>query len=322
MLDCAKSLAQNPEHSTDGLVLPLIELQQIGMDFHDVLRIGCGREHDITTIDLSFEPLRLFRQRVEEFKSSLPRSLSQNGKNIELVKDFLKALLTDLTVVVDLAIHFAGIHVHEMDLLNPFRPPNNPGNVNLVVENHQPGPSKCEVLLTCLGASQQYLQRFLGLPCDSYSRISCAQWSALAYSTVIIYRLSLGVPHIPEWNTQAARNCRLEDSLASLCDKMQHITRNRRPPSESKLQQLDLYSVTGLVFENVKSSYERLKGLPQEMSISDDQPVHATFFPKPVTEDYRPPQPSRVSVPPSRCPAFQWWGWATPQMTPQCQYGS
>jgi hypothetical protein len=237
-------------------------------------------------------------------------------------KIFLKALLTFVTVVIDLAILFTGVYVHEMDLLNPFRPPNNPGNVNLVVENHHSDPSKCEVLLTCLGASQQYLQRFLDLPWDLYSRVSCAQWSALAYSTVIMYRLSLGVSHIPEWNTQAARNCRLEDSLASLCDKMQHITQTRRQTPESKLQQGDLYSVTGLVFENVKSSYERLKDVPQEMSISDDQPVHTTSFPKPVTADYRPPQPPRVSVPPSRCPAFQWWGWATPQMTPQCQYGS
>jgi hypothetical protein len=86
MLDCAKSLAHNPEHSTDEFILPLVGLQQTGVDFHEVLRVGCGREHDIPAIDLSFDPLGLFRQKIEAVKSSLPPSLSQNGKEIEPAK--------------------------------------------------------------------------------------------------------------------------------------------------------------------------------------------------------------------------------------------
>jgi hypothetical protein len=50
-----------------------------------------------------------------------------------------------------------------------------------------------------------------------------------------------------------------------------------------------------MIFENVKSTYERLKQLPQEASANDHSKVHETTFP---------PKASYLN----RCPAFPYWG--------------
>jgi hypothetical protein len=194
--------------------------------------------------------------------------------------------------MLTIALHSARINVHEMDLLNPFIPKDR--NVDMDKKNES-GPRssvRVDMLFICLEAAKEFFDTFLSIPVAEYRRFSFTEWSRLIVATVVLYKLSLGSPRIPEWDVQIARSTvRLELYLESLCYRMQNIS----IASPGVPEGTDLFSIMKLIFENVKSTYERLKQLPQAVSASDDSKVHETSF------------PSKTQYL-NRCPAFPYWG--------------
>ena len=306
ILQCAKSISENPEYTTDELVLPLIQLQAIGDEYHEALRLTRGEIYSQTHLDRISTHLRSFQKRIADLKSTLTVTAASS-------------------TVVQLALNFALAYTYEQDLISPFISTGRlkaSGHTIDPMSNPIDSPSRINILIDCLAASVKCFDLFLAIPAGSYRFLSTSQWSALTFSIAIAYRLSIGTPRIPMWDVQMARETvKLEHYLAVLCERVQDETRNRFKAIIDTQQSRDLYSLTGLILQNVKNTYERLRRLPQAQSAADQETVHATSFPDAVIDlqDLPAPRPGPIfeqgqqprSGYQSRCPALQFW--STPE---------
>ena len=312
ILQCAQSISEVPEYFTDELILPLIQLQQIGDDYHKVLRVSGNEGYVSDQLDRIGTHTRFFQKQMQHLRDNL-------------------APVAAGSTVITLSTHFTAVHSNEQDLLSPWAttsrlPPTSNTTNSIYHSTHC--PSRIDILLNCLQAATSYLNLFLTIPQSTYSHLSTTQWSGLIYSLVIIYRLSIGTPHVPTWDVQTARDTvKLERYLEVLCERMQQATYHRlRAITDTNKR--DMYSVMGLVLQNVRNTYERLRHLPQALSAMDAAPVHATSFPAAELADVsgHPPQPQSQPQPQpqpcrgpifehdqprpgyqSRCPAMQFW---------------
>lgn len=303
ILQCAKSISNDPEYVTDQLVLPLIQLQVIGDEYHDVLRIGKDNGSSESHLNRLGTHSRSFHKQIQDLHDSLTPTAAASP-------------------AVQLAIHFASVHAHEQDLLSPWAlmkrlPPTGPSLKP--TPNPINCPSRMDLLLTCLQSATSFIDLFLTLPLSTYPHLSTTPWSSLIYSLVIIYRLSIGTPRIPLWDVHLARDTvRLERYFETLCERIQQVT-GERLHAIADTNKRDLYSVMGLVMQNVRNTYERLRHLPQALSAVDGGEVHATNFPDEVVEGLsksKQPQPRQGPIfdqelpkpgYQSRCPAMQFW---------------
>ena len=183
-----------------------------------------------------------------------------------------------------------------MDLVNPF-------SKKLYEKESATGSTvtpidtgiRLEVLLLCLESTKQFCERFLAIPASEYPKLCFVQWSALIFATVILYKLSIGVSHLPEWNTEVARS-------AIDIERYLEVLSARMGCNYATLEKADLFSLMGPILANVKRTYDRLKLLPQSHSASDTNPVHVTDLADtsrgvgPVTETFQ-----------HRCPAYPFW---------------
>jgi hypothetical protein len=295
---CAKSISDAPEYATDDLVLPLIQLQQIGDEYHAVLAIGKDDNHSESLLNRIRTHSRSFQTRIQDLRDSLTRTAA-------------------ISPVVNLAIHFVSMHTHEQDLLSPWASIRRLTQPSFPLPKAVNCPSRIDLLLTCLQDATSYVDLFLALPQSTYPNLSTNQWSGLIYSLVLIYRLSIGIPRIPLWDVRIARDTvKLERYLEILCERMQQVTRERLH-AIADTNKRDLYSVMGLVLQNVRNTYERLRHLPQALSAIDGGEVHPTSFPDPVEvplESELQPRPGPIfehELPKAnyqnRCPAMQFW---------------
>ena len=151
------------------------------------------------------------------------------------------------------------------------------------------------ILFTCLEAARSYFESFLSLPIQHYRYISYIELGHLIFATFVLYKLCLGPSTVPEWDVHAARKtANIEIYLESLCYRLQHI--NVGTPKDP--QKADLFSLLKLIFENVKTTYQRLKVREEPIEGIDDTVPHLVFV-----------RASKASTRPKRlfCPAFPYW---------------
>ena len=281
MGECGASLLDQMEYSTDALLLPLIQLEQIAEENHKILCIARGKIHTREEVQRVQTHLNAFRIQLENWRNSLSPILQRSA-------------------IIEMACHFAGMHVHEMDLISPFSK-NTEGAASTTVSTSGSFSSsiQLDVLLVCLEATKQFGQAFLALPAEEYRHVSFIQWSGLIYATVILYKFSIGLPQVPEWDVRVARSAfSIETFLDTLYARMHSVSQADAATSEKT----DLFSVMGPIFENVKQTYDRLKKLPQSQSANDMDPVHATSFPNASVSAASP-----LTTYQHRCPAFPFW---------------
>ena len=301
VLSCAKSISEDPEYPTDELILPLIQLQQVGDEYHKVLQVERNEMHSQVLLHRIGTHVRSFQKKTQDLKDSLAPTATNS-------------------TAVQLAIQFAAVYTYEQGLLSPF------SSISLMMATGAPmdpmsntidSPSRIDILLDCLQSAMNYLDTFLTIPLTAYPLFGTSQWSGLIYSLVVVYRLSIGTPRVPLWDVQMARETvKLERYLELLCERIQQTTRERLK-SIIEMNNRDIYSVMGLILQNVRNTYDRLRRLPQKESANDEQAVHATSFPDEVVIESghlpRPrPGPIFEQEQPkpgyqSRCPAMQFW---------------
>jgi hypothetical protein len=288
MLQCGKSLEAEMEAQTDVLLLPLIKLQRLTGESNETMMLG--RNESLTPMSLQRvqNHVKVFRTQLQEWETSLPSGL----QNSSMISEHERLPTLILSAMLNVSRHFAKICVHEMDLLNPFVPKNKSFEVDQSGESPVRSSIRVDILFICLEATKEFFDTFLCIPATEYRRLSFVEWSRLIVTTVALYKLSLGSPRIPEWDVQIARNTvRLEIYLEALCYRIQSIS----IASPSVPEGTDLFSILRQIFDNVRTTYERLRQLPQSVSASDDSKVHETSFPaKPTYQN--------------RCPAFPYWG--------------
>lgn len=274
LVQCARSLSDDPEYVTDAMILPLVQTQVLGNEYHTAY-LPSNFDH------LSPPASTQAQSRVSEFRAKMEDI--QSGTSSECLPGHLACL-------------YAASYGHEMDLLNPC------------VDGAAAGSEK-EISLTasrrhyltyCLQSATKVYETFLSLPYEQYSKLSVLQWWAIVCNTAYLYRLCLGIPQLPEWEvTEAREAAKLEIYLDLLCYRLTSATGStlERPMGR------DLYSLLCPIFTNVKRSYERLKKLPKTVSANDKQPVHANAFADAQGASRPVPKPATH---PSRCPAFRY----------------
>jgi len=281
MGDCGASLADEMEYPTDALLLPLIQLQQMAEENHNNLCMAGGKIQSREEVQRIRTHLNAFRIQVDNWKTSVSPSLRYSP-------------------IIEMACHLAGIHAHEMNLVNPFTK-KTAGAVTTTSPTSESFISsiRLDVLLICLDATKRFCEGFLALPAEEYRHMSFIQWSGLIYATVVLYKFSLGLPQIPEWDVGVARSAvNIEMFLETLYARMHSVSRS----NPANLEKTDLFSMMGPIFENVKRTYDRLKQLPQSQSADDTNPVHATSFQNVCVSAASP-----LKTYQHRCPAFPFW---------------
>ncbi|KGO38225.1 Transcription factor, fungi [Penicillium expansum] len=263
------------EHPTDALLLPLVQLQNMAEVNHRSLSTVDNTTHDhMNGLDLESK-VQSFQVEFKQWKHSLPLVSQQpNG--------------------MDLACDVAVMHVYEMGLVNVFATKMRQTKHSSKNSTSSSSTSRIhlEVLFLCLKSAGQLAQNFLSIPTSEYSSLSYIQWSGLIYAIIIIYRLTVGIPQLRDWDVRVARRTiDFNSVLDTLCSRFKSVS----ICDPNLLENGDLFSMMGSIFENIKQTYERLEQLPQDDSADDTSPVHATSF-SPLTLKYRHP-----------CPAFPTW---------------
>lgn len=193
-----------------------------------------------------------------------------------------------------------------MDLINPFVDKNLSQDIGVsnISEPSLGMQLRLEILLPCLGGAKDFFQSFLTIPASEYQSLSMIQWNALIFATMVLYKLSIGLASIPEWDPEVARvSVPLETYLETCCQLMSAATSNCVPGRWDHGQ--DFFSSMAPIWGNVKDTYLRLRQMPWDQAVTDRGKVHATSFPG-IAPSGR-SSPSQTSVH-HRCPAFSFWG--------------
>lgn len=163
---------------------------------------------------------------------------------------------------------------------------------------------KLEILVLCLNGAKDFFQSFLTIPASEYQSVSMIQWNALIFATMVLYKLSIGMASIPEWNPEVAQSSvPLETYLETCCQRMSAAT-SYPSVSEGWEQRQDFFSLMSPIWRNVKDTYLRLRQMSWAEAVADVGKVHATSFPNMSASGES--SPSRTTVH-HRCPAFSFW---------------
>ena len=201
------------------------------------------------------------------------------------------------TALIEVSYHAINISVHEMGLLYCSSATHRTSKASLASASSQPHGSfiRLNILFTCLEATKCYFESFLSLPVQQYRYISKIEFTHLIFATFVLYKLCLGPSTVPEWDVLVARStANIEIYLESLCYRFQQI--NVGLPKDP--QKADLFSLLILIFENVKTTYQRLKTREEPIEEIDDTAPHLKF----TKASKAPSRPRRLF-----CPAFPYW---------------
>ncbi|CAG8071288.1 unnamed protein product, partial [Penicillium nalgiovense] len=258
MLECARSLGQELEYPTDALLLPLVQLQnKAEVNHRSLSTVGNTISDHMDGLDLEMK-VQSFQAEFKQWEHSLPLVWQQpNG--------------------MSLACEVAVMHVYEMDLVNVSvtKMRQRADSLKDPTTSSFTSQSQLEVLFLCLKSAGQLAQNFLSISTSEYGSLSYTEWSGITYAIFIIYKLTVGIPQLRDWDVRVARTTVDFDCvLDAFCNRFNSMSLG----DDAILENGDLFSIMGSIFENIKQSYDRLKLLPQKDSADDTTPVHATSF--------------------------------------------
>ena len=295
MLRCAQSLAMDLEVESDSMLLQLIQLQQLSDEYHGHLLLARNRCQDQRNIAIINTHMEAFKDQMGIWE----RQRASDGRYDWFTKS---------------AFNFAQLHAYELDMVNPLAK----RNLNSTRGPSETGPShfkastRLEVLLLCFEAAKNFCETFLTLPESEYRQISFIQWTNLICATVTVYRLSVGLLSISEWDVRFARHSfDLDHFFTSLVKRVNRVILDDEsqkpttkiattplPPDQQSASPTRLFTMLPSIYENVQQTWDRLKQLPQDESAKDTAQVHQTEFPPPAVVNKK---TSR------RCPAHSFW---------------
>ena len=258
------------EFSSDMLLLYLVQMQRLGEEVHETFYLKKLGNH------LELEQLRLqtsvksFKLQLESWKISLPVEIEPSRVYFCL---WTKSSSTNqlILALIEMNYHILNARIHEMGLIDRASAPVRLRTSQIPTSSAM--SPRVTTLFTCLSATKSFYETVLSLPPPAYRHLSIPLWSNLIYATFILYKLSLGLIEVQEWNPQIAREtAKLESYLEVLCFRLQSIGLEAHPGNPLKV---DMFSMSRLLFENVRQTYLKLKH--QENPDVEGTTPHATF---------------------------------------------
>lgn len=130
--------------------------------------------------------------------------------------------------------------------------PTSPGPAN----STSPQSSQVTLNLTkCVMAAKEYLDLFIAVPTDEYSKLPLATWYQAILSTMVLYRLCIGLSNIPDWDGRIAQeSVNLEQYLDELNSRLQLV--DGKPAAETQCSPANyLFTMFPEILDSVKTSY-------------------------------------------------------------------
>ncbi|RAH41858.1 Zn(II)2Cys6 transcription factor [Aspergillus brunneoviolaceus CBS 621.78] len=234
MLRCAKMLHQEPEpeFETDHLIYPITQVLQFNEDVCET-----HRSEGIYSPRLYIYAER-FTTRLEEWWSSLSTEVRNN------------VLLIDRYYAVK-------IRIEEMGLVYCYgqrRPPSRMAQRELTILSAH--PMVISHLTDCVSSAKDYLDIFCALPAAAQRRLPFSTWYQVVLAVFVLYRLSVGLPEVPQWNVDIARETvDLQEYTDQLLSHLQGIA----PLSDRQIPTTSLFSRMPEIMQSVRTSYALAK---------------------------------------------------------------
>lgn len=111
-------------------------------------------------------------------------------------------------------------------------------------------------LVKCVSSTKEYLDLFFAIPAAEHNNLPCSTWYQVFFTVFVLYRLSVGLPEVPEWNGEIAQqSVNLQEYLDTLLSNLQAIktSPDRQIPTKS------LFSMLPEIIGSVRNSYALAK---------------------------------------------------------------
>ncbi|PYH82741.1 hypothetical protein BO82DRAFT_61388 [Aspergillus uvarum CBS 121591] len=228
MLQCAMLLQREPEFETDHLIYPITQVLQFTEDVCET-----HRSEGIHSPRLYIHAER-FTTWLDEWWSSLSTDLCNN------------VLLIDRYYAVK-------IRIKEMGLVYCYgqrRPPSREGEkASTILSAH---PRVISNLIECVSSAQGYLDIFCALPVAEQGSFPFSTWYQVVLVVFVLYRLSVGLPEVPQWNVDLARQTvDLQEYIGQLLSQFQAI----KPLTDRQIPTKSLFARLPEIMESVRTSY-------------------------------------------------------------------
>ena len=80
-------------------------------------------------------------------------------------------------------------------------------------------------LVKCVSSTKEYLDLFFAIPAAEHTSLPISAWYQVILAVFVLYRLSVGLPEVPEWNREIAhQSVDLQEYLDTLPVSYTHLT--------------------------------------------------------------------------------------------------
>ncbi|OQD98515.1 hypothetical protein PENSOL_c009G08319 [Penicillium solitum] len=232
MLRYAMMLQQQPEFDTDPMIYPVTKVLQFAEEVCETYR-----SEGIHGTRLYIHAER-FTTRLEEWWSSLSTDLRN-------------------TVLLINGYHAVKIRIQEMGLVYCYgqrRPPPPKSQEDSTILSTP--PMVISNLVKCVSSTKEYLDSFFAIPTTEHNSLPFSAWYQVILAVFVLYRLSVGLSEVPEWNGEIAqKSVNLHEYLDTLLSNLQAI----KPSPDRQIPTKNLFSMLSDILGSVKVSYALAK---------------------------------------------------------------
>lgn len=250
ILRCAMMLQKQPEFDTDLMIYPMTKVLQFAEEVCETYR-----SEGIYGTRLYIYAER-FTIRLEEWWSSLSTDLRNTGRNPPKLWAFHSADWKLLVLLIN-GYHAVKIRIQEMGLVYCYgqrRPPAPKAQEDLTILSTP--PMVISNLVKCVSSTKEYLDLFLAIPAAEHTSLPISAWYQVILAVFVLYRLSVGLSEVPEWNAEIAQeSVDLQEYLDTLLSNLQAI----KPPPDRQIPAKSLFSMLPEILGSVKNSYALAK---------------------------------------------------------------
>lgn len=117
-------------------------------------------------------------------------------------------------------------------------------------------PTVISNLIKCVSSTKEYLDSFFAIPPTEHNSLPFSAWYQVIFTVFVLYRLSVGLPEVPEWNVKIAQQTvDLQGYFDTLLSHLQAI----KPSSDRQIPTKSLFSRLSEIIGSVKTSYALAK---------------------------------------------------------------
>ncbi|RAH70425.1 fungal specific transcription factor domain-containing protein [Aspergillus aculeatinus CBS 121060] len=149
------------------------------------------------------------------------------------------------------------IRIEEMGLVYCYgqrRPPSRMAQRELTILAAH--PMVISHLTDCVSSAKDYLDIFCALPAAAQCRLPFTTWYQVVLAVFVLYRLSVGLPEVPQWNVDIARQT---VDLQECTDQLLSHLQGFAPLSDRQIPTTSLFSRMPEIMQSVRTSYALAK---------------------------------------------------------------